>query len=411
MKRFSPLIVLLFGCRLLSAAAVYSPATIPNPHTGDRYDYVANPDHILSAQAVAEINAIALQTERQSEVEMAVAAIENMDSRWEAADFAQELFNRWGIGKKSKNTGVLVLLVRDSRDIRIHTGGGIEGILTDARCTDILETEMIPLLSEGRWDEGIVAGAEAIRQEVTSDAALQELLLDYRPADTTGITLLTGYFCLAFLMLVLLACAAYRDLNRNTQALNNIRYRQAQAGSYRYKIGAIFFPLPCALFWWWYKRAMEQLRLHPIACPECRHTMRRLSEEEEDRFLNSAEQAEEQVQSVDYDVWLCPSCHNHLVLPYNKQQGIYSRCPHCGALTYALQSDVVLQSATQLRNGKGEKIYRCRHCGQTDTKFYVLPKLPVVVVTGGSGGRGGGGFSGGSFGGGISFGGGAGGKF
>ncbi|MCM1035275.1 MAG: TPM domain-containing protein [Paludibacter sp.] len=411
MKRRLPLFLLYTCISLVVIAGGYSPTSVPNPHNADMRWYVANPDHILSANAVAELNSIAAQTERKTEVEMAIVAIEEMTSPADAMDFAQTLFNYWGIGKKGRNTGVLILLVKQSHDIRIHTGGGIEGILTDAVCADILNNDMIPLLADAQWDAGLLAGARALQERLTTDDALQELLLDYHPADSAGIDLLTGYFCLSFFLLILLAIGAYRQLGSNSLALNNIRYRQAQNNLYIYKICAIFFPLPCALFWWWYKQAIERLRLLPMACPQCHHIMHLLSEQEEDRFLNTAEQAEEQVHSVDYDVWLCPDCKNHLVLPYTAQQTLYSRCPHCHAVTYTLLSDVILQSATQLRNGTGEKTYHCRHCGATDVKLYTLPKLPVVVVTGGNGGHGGGGFSGGSFSGGISFGGGAGGKF
>lgn len=409
MKRRFPIIFLLFGCCIALTAATYTPATIPNPHTANQNNYTANPDGILSAKAVANINSIALTTDQTAEVEMAIVAIETMNRRWEAADFAQELFNLWGIGKKGKNTGVLILLVRHSRDIRIQTGGGMEGILTDAICSDILNNEMIPFLSDNKWDEGILAGAKAIQARVTETDALQELLLGYRPADTTWISIVTGYFCLSFLLLILLAVLAYRELNNNTSAPNNIRYRQAQTTLYIHKICALFFPVPCALFWIWYKKAVDKLRLRPVVCPQCKHIMQRLSEQEEDRFLSSAEQSEEDAESVDYDVWLCPSCNNHLILPYNAQQTIYTPCPHCGTITYALQNNVILQDATQFRNGTGEKTYHCRHCGHTDKKRYILPKIPVVITTGGNGR--GGGFSGGSFGGGISFGGGAGGKF
>ncbi|MCI7576332.1 MAG: TPM domain-containing protein [Bacteroidales bacterium] len=410
MKRlFFFLISIISWCGI--SAQPYSPATLENPHTADIRNYTANPDHILSAAAVSEINRIALQTDKLSEVETVVIAIEAMANNEDAADFAQAVFNRWGIGRKDKNTGVMILLVRQSHDIRIHTGGGLEGILTDARCSQILNDKMIPLLSEGQWDKGILAGVNAISAIVTTDEARQELLLSYTPKPTKGTEGITLYFCLAFIALILLSLIAYRTLNRNHTALNNVRYTQAKQPMGWLTICAVVFPLPCAFFLLWYKRAVNRLRLTPVTCPECRQTMRRLSETEEDEYLNSKEQAEEKAKTMDYDVWYCPSCLNHLVLPYRLQQSKYSRCPHCGALTYALMSDVVLSSATQLREGKGEKTYQCAHCRHKDVQFYTLPKLPIVVTSGGSSRGGGGGFSGGSFGGGISFGGGAGGKF
>ncbi len=407
------LLICFLACCTLVAAEVYTPQTLPNPHTLNRADYVANPDGILSPQAESMLNARCAQAERESEVEIVIVAIREMDDfRYDAFDFAQETFNTWGIGQKDRNTGVLILLVQRSRDIRIHTGGGLEGLLPDALCWEIIEKQMIPLLSQGRWDEGMLAGAEAIVAEVTTPEAKQELLLGFRPKENETASILTYYFTLACLALIFGAIFVYCRLNGKPTALNNIRYKYVQNGKMLVYLLACFFPIPLIFLALYYYRMSKKIRLKPITCPECRATMRRLSEAEEDRYLNGAQQAEERVRTVDYDVWVCPTCANHLVLPYEKIQIQYSACPNCKAKTYSQVSDVILRSATSLHEGKGEKIYRCQHCGHTHVEHYTIPRVVVVTSTGsGRGGFGGGGFSGGSFGGGISFGGGAGGKF
>ncbi|MBR1878958.1 MAG: TPM domain-containing protein [Paludibacteraceae bacterium] len=91
------------------------------------------------------------------------------------------------------------------------------------------------------------------------------------------------------------------------------------------------------------------------------------------------------------------------------------RCPHCHKRkAYPTGSEKILQYASYTREGKGERTYKCRHCGETFVLPFTIPrKSRVVVVSGGSGKGGfGGGFSGGgSWGGGSTFGGGAGGKW
>ena len=134
-----------------------------------------------------------------------------------------------------------------------------------------------------------------------------------------------------------------------------------------------------------------------------------LSETEEDVHLSKKQQKEEQLRSVNYDVWECKHCYNHIILPYHAQKTPYSECKYCHAIASSLHADVILTQATQLYSGLGERTYICHHCGKQIVNQYVIPKLPVVVVTGGSGS--GGGFSGGSWGGGGFSGGGAGGHF
>lgn len=409
MKRLSlSLWAMLFSCWMVLAGA-YLPEDIANPHAYSLSNYVANPDNILSQTTVDKLNQLSLSIDHCAEVELVVVAIDDMAYTTDVADFSQTLFNAWGIGKKGKNTGVLILLVRNSRDVRIHTGGGMEGVLPDGRCSDIVQNQMIPLLREEQWDAGIMAGAEAIAMEVTTDEALQELLLEPMPEHTPWGLYLSYYLSISLVIFILLLLTAYRELNGSTNLPRNIRYHKASTKSYLFKVGAIFFPLPNILLLVWYKKQVLNIRTTLMFCPECKQKMKRLSEKEEDAYLNRAEQTEETIKSIDYDVWLCPSCYNHIVLPYELSTTRYTRCPYCHAKTYGLVSDVVVSQPTTLSQGRGEKTYACRHCGKTVVKAYAIPAVPVVVA--GSGRGSGGGFSGGSFGGGISFGGGAGGKF
>src|SRR6187431_1052733 len=67
-----------------------------------------------------------------------------------------------GIGQKAKDNGVLVVVARDDRKMRIEVGYGLEGVLPDAICARIIRVEMTPRFREGRYDDGVTAGVEAI---------------------------------------------------------------------------------------------------------------------------------------------------------------------------------------------------------------------------------------------------------
>ena len=164
--------VLLFG--ITAQAAVYTPTSLPNPKEINRYDYVCNPDGIVDSNEVIALNRLARQLEDSTEVELCVVAVESI-GEMEAFDFCYELFQRWGIGKEGKNTGVLLFLAVESRDIRIMTGGGIEGILTDAVCHDIIQKVAIPPLRNGDYSDGLALSALRI-YEVCSDGSAPEEL-------------------------------------------------------------------------------------------------------------------------------------------------------------------------------------------------------------------------------------------
>ena len=69
-------------------------------------------------------------------------------------DFSIETARKWGIGDKEENNGVLILLVMDSRDIRIEVGYGLEGVLNDGKCGRFIRNAT-DMLSDGDYSGGI----------------------------------------------------------------------------------------------------------------------------------------------------------------------------------------------------------------------------------------------------------------
>ena len=173
MKRIYLLIISLL-LAFVAQAVEYTPTTLPNPKAQDRSNYVANPDLIIASEEVLFLNRLARQLEDSTQVELCVVAV-NSIGEMDAFDFCYELFQRWGIGKEGKNTGVLLFLAVESRDIRILTGGGIEGILTDALCNEIIQQTMMTPLRNADYSDAMALGALRIYELCTDGDAPQEL--------------------------------------------------------------------------------------------------------------------------------------------------------------------------------------------------------------------------------------------
>ncbi len=165
-------------------AAVYTPTSVPNPKQQGQNSYVANPDALLADSDVIWLNDCARRLEDATEVELCVVALASIGTG-DAFDFAYELFQRWGIGGKGKNTGVLILFVEQSHDIRIMTGVGIEGVLPDARCSQIIHDDMIPAFRAGNYGGGLCLGALRI-YEICTDGDVPEELLAIRSVTNRG---------------------------------------------------------------------------------------------------------------------------------------------------------------------------------------------------------------------------------
>ena len=155
----SVLFVLLCG---FISAKVYKPADITPVHLQDRDRYTSNPDGILSDQAVARIDAAFRTVEDSTGIQTLVAVVTDIDPD-DCFEFAHQLAEKVGVGRSSSNNGLVILLSTGERCIQFATGYGVEGVLPDAICKRVQERYMNAHFANNEWDEGMVAGAEALR--------------------------------------------------------------------------------------------------------------------------------------------------------------------------------------------------------------------------------------------------------
>lgn len=76
--------------------------------------------------------------------------------------FGYQLGRHWEIGQKGKNNGVLLIIAKAERSMRIEVGYGLEGTLTDAISANIIQTILRPAFKRGQFEQGIEAGTTAI---------------------------------------------------------------------------------------------------------------------------------------------------------------------------------------------------------------------------------------------------------
>ncbi|HWR32870.1 MAG TPA: TPM domain-containing protein, partial [Chitinophagaceae bacterium] len=73
-----------------------------------------------------------------------------------------EIIRRWGVGNKDKNNGIVLLIAKDDRKLRIEVGYGLEGAIPDVTAKSIIENEIKPGFKEGNYYRGIDLGTDAI---------------------------------------------------------------------------------------------------------------------------------------------------------------------------------------------------------------------------------------------------------
>lgn len=395
---------------------VYTVESVPDPKKSGQEYYVSNPDGVLSGQTVSSLNQRCANLDKTVEVELCVVAIENYDEDHygDAHSFALDLFNTWGIGKSEKNTGVLLFLARGSRQIQIITGGGMEGLLPDITCGQIID-ENIEYLKDNDFDTGMIKIAEGIASHCTSTEAQAELLLGWKRKESVATTFY--YFIWGFVVLILIAILGYKKLKAAPgQRVSDI---QRQAAGTQTASGCLswIFPIPMLLFYLYYRYARKNVKQVPLKCPHCGKDMKIVQTGEDELYLTPTQLKERELKSMEHEVWRCPECKTTKLMSYKGQTARkYEECPECKAHAYETIDRLTLQKATYTHAGERKDTKRCAVCGFVGTAMVVLPMLVRAASTssGGGGGFGGGGgrsSGGGSWGGGHSFGGGAGRRF
>ncbi|MBI3335214.1 MAG: TPM domain-containing protein [Candidatus Portnoybacteria bacterium] len=160
---------------------------------------------ILSPEFRASLEQDLQDFEKETDAEIAVATISSLEGE-PIEDFAVKLFEEWGIGKKEKNNGVLLLIAKDEREVRLEVGYGLEPYITDGRAGRIIRDEITPHFRNGAYDEGVKEAVGKIKNYIlkaepeTRQEAVREQLRETLPLlfATRG-----GFFFLAFILIYL----------------------------------------------------------------------------------------------------------------------------------------------------------------------------------------------------------------
>ncbi|MFA5068602.1 MAG: TPM domain-containing protein [Candidatus Omnitrophota bacterium] len=123
--------------------------------------YVSDYAGILSQQAVRTADSIAKQVEELTRAQITVLIV-NTTKPLEIEQYAAGLFEKWGIGQKGEDNGILLLFAMADRGIRIETGYGIEDIIPDAVASNVIHGVIIPQFRQGHYEKGVLAGLLAV---------------------------------------------------------------------------------------------------------------------------------------------------------------------------------------------------------------------------------------------------------
>jgi uncharacterized protein len=156
-------ILLLAPSVLLTAESVN---TLPSP-TGYVNDFAG----VLSPSTKQSVENLCTEVDHQAHAQIAIVTIKTIDGDQSIEEFATALEDKWKVGAKGTDRGVLMLLVMTPRRGRIEVGYGLEGILNDAKVAAIGRS-MVPAATQGDYNTAVPLGVGQIAQDIATDAGV-----------------------------------------------------------------------------------------------------------------------------------------------------------------------------------------------------------------------------------------------
>ena len=130
--------------------------------------YVTDLAGLLSPEAKAQLETLLRQQEIQTSNQIVILTLPALagDS---IEDFSIRLAEKWKIGQKGKDNGIIFLIAKEEHQMRIEVGYGLEGVLPDSLAAAIIRNIVVPRFKAGEFEAGILTGTQAILEAIRGE--------------------------------------------------------------------------------------------------------------------------------------------------------------------------------------------------------------------------------------------------
>ncbi|TVR89194.1 MAG: TPM domain-containing protein [Spirochaetaceae bacterium] len=142
---------------LVAVAPTVTAQQLPRP-TGYVNDFVG----LISAEDRSRIEAVIEAVRAATGAEIAVVTVPSYGPYGSIEQFGVALAESWGVGSSADDSGAILILAMQERQVRIEVGYGLEGILPDGRVGAILDELVLPRFREENWGAGMLGGVQGL---------------------------------------------------------------------------------------------------------------------------------------------------------------------------------------------------------------------------------------------------------
>jgi uncharacterized protein len=159
--------IAVFLC--LNTVAVFASLDIPDKP----YNHVVDLAGIINDDVEAKMNGYLLELEQKTTAQFVVLTIKDLEGGSIDELSINIAHNKWKLGQKGKDNGVLLLVAFQDRKYRFEVGYGLEGILPDSLAGSIGREYLVPYFKQGDYSTGIFTAGLAVSNIIAADAGVE----------------------------------------------------------------------------------------------------------------------------------------------------------------------------------------------------------------------------------------------
>ena len=154
----------LFSLLLIMIAASTFADDVPSYSS-----YVNDYAGVISDKDKTSMEDVAKEVEEKTGAQIAVLTVKSMAPYTSIDQFGMAVAEKWKVGQKDKDTGIILILAMEERQVRIEVGYGLEGIFNDAKVGRILDNTVIPYFRGGDFSAGLRRGMFKIADTIGTE--------------------------------------------------------------------------------------------------------------------------------------------------------------------------------------------------------------------------------------------------
>ena len=135
--------------------------------------YVTDLAGMISPAVEQKLTRVLQAIDQSDSTQIAILTIPSLEDE-DLEAFSIRTVDKWKIGQKGRDNGLLLLVAKQERKVRIEVGRGLEGVMTDLKAGRIIDQIITPQFKQARFDEGFQAGIVAIVQTVRGEFVADE---------------------------------------------------------------------------------------------------------------------------------------------------------------------------------------------------------------------------------------------